>query len=104
LPLSSLQSLSLHKEQNKTTETMAETPSWLSNDQPAVATTPAPVPGGSALEADNAARGGATSESNFGVSESDDKDLPGVILTMRLANMGVSAYLITVSVRLPVWL
>jgi hypothetical protein len=31
--------------------------------------------------------------------EDDDPDLPGIILTMRLANMGVAAALIVISVR-----
>ena len=72
---------------------MSEAPSWLTSDRPSVVATPAPAP----LEVDHGTA--PASESNYGVSESDDKDLPGIILTMRLANMGVAAYLITVSVR-----
>lgn len=39
---------------------------------------------------------GASTSTN--VTETDDAELPGVILMMRLANMGVAALLIVVSV------
>mmetsp|Transcript_32902 Transcript_32902/g.94486 ORF Transcript_32902/g.94486 Transcript_32902/m.94486 type:complete len:203 (+) Transcript_32902:165-773(+) len=73
---------------------MSETPSWLQggNDAPAPASSslevsaPAPSPG---LEP-------ASSTSN-GASD-DDKELPGVILTMRLLNMGMAGGIVTAAV------
>ena len=73
----------------------SETPSWLAsgNENPA----PAPAPAGG-LETSTASGGAATAD--YGDSSAaDDKELPGVILTMRLANMGVAGALIAVSVR-----
>ena len=67
---------------------MADTPSWLKpgNDAPAPAATSLDVsaPTASGYEA--------------GVSAEDEKDLPSIILMMRLTNMGMAAGLITVSV------
>lgn len=83
------------------------TPTWLSDDAggaPAVATQDAlqPVP----LAADSAvagasATGAAASETNAAssIAEADEKDLPHVILMMRLANMGVAVAMIVCAVR-----
>lgn len=49
---------------------------------------PAPAPAGSA----------AAAETSHADITADDADLPGVILTMRLANMGASVALIVVAV------
>jgi len=69
---------------------MSDTPSWLSS--PTAAPAPAPVP--SPLEISS-----PTSPSNAAASSvSDDKDLPSIILFMRLLNMGVAAGSITVAV------
>jgi hypothetical protein len=77
----------------------SETPTWLSpgNEAPA----PAPAPAGSSTGGlDTAITSGGATDSNYGVSSAaDDRELPGVILTMRLANLGVAAALMTVSVR-----
>ena len=77
---------------------MSETPSWLAPGNETAAPAPAaPAPVG----LDAPTNGGGAAESNYGVSSADDdKDLPGVILTMRLANMGVAGALIAVSVRI----
>lgn len=80
---------------------MSEAPSWLTEDKdagsPAMQTvsvdTPAPV----ASPAPAAAPGGSMSASATAV-DPDDKELPGIILAMRLANMGVSIALMTCSV------
>jgi hypothetical protein len=72
---------------------MADAPSWLApgNEAPAPAARDSTT-----LEVDNAAQ---AASANYGVTENQDNDLPGIILTMRLANMGVAAGLITISVR-----
>jgi hypothetical protein len=75
---------------------MADTPSWLAPGNEA----PAPAAGGSTtLEVDNGVGSAPAASANYGVTENQDNDLPGIILTMRLANMGVAAGLITISVR-----
>ena len=80
---------------------MSQTPSWLSNDQPAVSatTTPTTTTNPSPLEVDASGAGSSPDGGAAADQSNDEKELPGVILTMRLANMGVAAYLITVSVR-----
>ena len=92
---------SFNNTSNLKSKMSSETPSWLSNDQPsAVATgtssrTTTPTP----LEVDSSGTGTAGGSATAGGAAADDeKDLPGVILTMRLANMGAAAYLMTVSV------
>jgi hypothetical protein len=76
---------------------MADTPSWLqaSNDAPA----PAPAPSASApvgsMNLETSAVAGGT---NATTSTADEKDLPSVILMMRLMNMGVAGALIAISV------
>ena len=73
---------------------MAETPSWLQGGNEAPAPAPAaaaPSPVGSMnVETTNAATTSTTE---------DAKDLPSIILMMRLMNMGVAGALIAISVR-----
>jgi hypothetical protein len=81
---------------------MADTPSWLqaSNDAPvptpSSSTTAAPI-GSMNLDTNNAATASGTNGTTS--STPDDKDLPSVILLMRLTNMGVAGALIAISVR-----
>jgi len=83
---------------------MSETPGWLSPTSGAGApagdsntfemtsgVTPEPSPGASAAAGSNG--------NSSGEAATDDNDLPGVILTMRLANMGVAIALVACSVR-----
>lgn len=74
---------------------MSGTPSWLQpsgNDAPAPAATAAPA----SLE--------VTGTTNFSQTaatpstQEEEKDLPSIILMMRLINMGMAAALITISV------
>jgi hypothetical protein len=75
---------------------MADTPSWLSPGNEA----PAPAAGASTtLEVDNGVGAAPAASADYGVTENQDNDLPGMIFTMRLANMGVAIALITISVR-----
>ena len=82
---------------------MADTPGWLSPNNDAgtgggggdntfemtTGVTPEPTSG---------AVGGSTTTSTTAAA-ANDEDLPGVILTMRLANMGVAIALVACSVR-----
>jgi hypothetical protein len=77
---------------------MADAPSWLSPTEDV-----APDHRSSALEVDSGNNNrnptldqpaAATND----ISAGDEKDLPGIILTMRLANMGAAAGLMTCSV------
>lgn len=70
----------------------SDAPSWLQagNDAPAPSPAAAPAPG--AVQLDGVEPAAAAGNSN------DEKDLPSIILYMRLANMGVAVGLITVSV------
>ena len=63
-------------------------PSWLT--QPSPASPPAPAPVDSLATPDYS--------NNTASPEEDDPQLPSIILTMRLANMGAAAGLIIVSV------
>ena len=67
-------------------------PSWLSNDRPSAVsnagTSPAPM---------QVEPAGGVSNSN---AAADEKDLPGMILTMRLANMGAAGFLIAISITM----
>jgi hypothetical protein len=68
-----------------------DTPEWLEssgNDAPT-----APPPTTSTTSA------ATTTTSNAAVVPEEDKELPGIILVMRLANMGVSIALMACSVR-----
>jgi hypothetical protein len=74
---------------------MSETPSWLQqgNEAPVPApSAPAPAPVGS-MNLETNATGAAA------VTEVDNKDLPSIILMMRLLNMGVAGAVIAISVR-----
>ncbi len=66
---------------------MSSTPEWLS---PAATSAPAPKMETGVISSQPAP---VTSP-----SASEDAELPGVILTMRLANMGVSIFLVVISV------
>ena len=70
---------------------MADAPSWLSNDDNAAA----PAAATQSFEMSSGADGAPAASTT---SVPDDPDLPGVILTMRLANMGVAAGLMACSV------
>lgn len=72
---------------------MAETPSWLQSGNDAA---PAPVP---AAPAPVGSLNVETTTSNTATTEADDKDLPAIILMMRLLNMGVAGAIIAISVR-----
>ena len=79
----------------------ANTPAWLQEAEPEPTPTgpqvvaPPPPPAPAAASGGNSTRGAMTDAE----ITADDADLPGVILTMRLANMGVSAAMIAISVR-----
>jgi hypothetical protein len=83
----------------------SDTPSWLQTGNEAPPT--APPAGNSSLHTSGGeVGGGGTLNTNYGVTpvdNQDDKELPGVILTMRLANMGVATAIIAVSVRTLMW-
>lgn len=74
---------------------MADTPSWLQggNDPPAAA--PAPASASAPVGSMNVETGPTAATA----SVVDEKDLPSVILMMRLLNMGVASALIAISVR-----
>ena len=82
------------------------TPAWLSEPAPAPAASapgqpqavaPPPAPTASNTNNNNAStRRAPMTEAEI---TADDADLPGVILTMRLANMGAAVALIVVAVR-----
>lgn len=73
---------------------MADAPSWLSNENEA----PTPAPAAESFEI-NTGTGDNNAATRSTTSAQDDADLPGIILMMRLANMGVSAALMACSVR-----
>lgn len=82
---------------------MSETPGWLSptNDASAGAAGDAntfEMTSGVTPESTTAA--GSTASATTSGAAADDNDLPGVILTMRLANMGVAIALVACSVRI----
>jgi hypothetical protein len=78
------------------------TPAWLQSNT-TEAPAPAPVDNGGIISVPPPAPPQQTNSSNSdnttAAAENDDPDLPGVILTMRLANMGVATAIIVVSVR-----
>ena len=76
---------------------MTDAPSWLSPDEGGAA---APAPATNATESFEISGndGGAAAPAASTTSSPDDADLPGVILMMRLANMGVAASLMACSV------
>ena len=67
----------------------SESPSWLATGNAA----PAPASSSLEISSPTTPTGGAVS------SAEDDKDLPGVILMMRLTNMGMAAGIIAAAVR-----
>jgi len=76
---------------------MSGAPSWLDTSTPAGASNSSPIPaaapavGSMNIESNNAA-------GNAADTVADDKDLPGLILFMRLLNMGAAGALITISI------
>eukprot|EP00539_Tryblionella_compressa_P002175 CAMPEP_0178741522 /NCGR_PEP_ID=MMETSP0744-20121128/5186_1 /TAXON_ID=913974 /ORGANISM="Nitzschia punctata, Strain CCMP561" /LENGTH=202 /DNA_ID=CAMNT_0020394403 /DNA_START=23 /DNA_END=631 /DNA_ORIENTATION=+ len=73
---------------------MSETPSWLApgNDAPAPsAAAPAPSPSMGSMDVD-------TNNTTSTTTVPEEKDLPSIILMMRLLNMGVAGALIAISV------
>ena len=76
------------------------TPAWLQESEPASA--PAPGPQAVALPPPPAPSNNNNSSTRGPMTEAeitaDDPDLPGVILTMRLANMGAAVALMVVAV------
>jgi hypothetical protein len=84
------------------------TPAWLQETEaPAASSTgpvavpPPPPPEPVAASTNNNNNTGAPSASAMTDEQitADDPDLPGVILTMRLANMGAAVFLVVVAVR-----
>lgn len=95
---------------------MSETPSWLSPANDAAAgggggtdnnTNAFEMTSGVTPEStsNHQIAAGPTASGATSAAAADDQDLPGVILTMRLANMGVAIALVACSVRrLLLWL
>jgi hypothetical protein len=73
---------------------MTDAPSWLSKENES----PAPAPAAESFEI-NTGTGDAATPLAASAQDKDDADLPGIILMMRLTNMGVSAALMACSVR-----
>jgi hypothetical protein len=83
--------------------TMAEAPSWLTPEAGTSGAGSTSLSQGMTLDNNNsnaAASSGAAPSAGFSSTPDDDKELPGVILTMRLANMGVAVAVMTISVSL----
>ena len=75
-------------------------PSWLSESGTQPASAPAAPAADSAAPVDSlAAPAGGSTTAASNTSAADEAELPGVILTMRLANMGVSIAIVVISVR-----
>lgn len=72
---------------------MSEAPSWLKPGNEA----PAAAPSSLEVSAPAAAASGLDTTAAV-VSAEDDKDLPSIILMMRLTNMGLAVALIAISV------
>lgn len=70
---------------------MSETPSWLAGGNDA------PAPTSASLEV-TAPASSPTAASTQGATDADEKELPGVILMMRLTNMGMAGGIITAAV------
>jgi len=86
---------------------MSETPTWLTNDnnnagvdnsfEMTSGVTPAAP---ATAPAAASATGGSMVADGSTTPAAEEKDLPGIILTMRLANMGVAIALVACSVRM----
>lgn len=78
------------------------TPAWLQDSTTEASATPVVVDNGGVISVPPPAPPAAAAPSNAAAaadSDEDTADLPGIILTMRLANMGVACAMIAVSVR-----
>ena len=78
---------------------MSESPSWLNTPAPA----PAPSPSAAAptidpLSIESSTTENAAAAGTSGTGAGDEKDLPSIILMMRLLNMGAAVALISLSV------
>jgi hypothetical protein len=74
------------------------TPAWLQQESHTVPAPAVAAPGITSVPPPAPPAAGAPPMA-AAAEEDDDPDLPGIILTMRLANMGVAAALIVISVR-----
>lgn len=80
---------------------MADSPSWLTPQENAAPAMDVPI------AAPKAAAASAAAPSSSLMTEqmvADEKELPGIILVMRLANMGVSIALMACSVSLQLYM
>ncbi|KAL3913636.1 MAG: hypothetical protein SGARI_000556 [Bacillariaceae sp.] len=74
---------------------MAETPSWLqSGNDASAAPAPSPAPGAATPAPFNL----ETTTTSNAAAAPDDKDLPSIILMMRLLNMGMAGAIIAISI------
>ena len=76
---------------------MSESPSWLNTAAPAPSPS-APAPAMDPLSIESSTTKNAGAAGTDGSDVSDDKDLPSIILMMRLLNMGAAVALIVISV------
>jgi hypothetical protein len=80
-----------------------DTPAWLQANTTEATTSAAPVadPGGiTSIPPPAPPTPAQLQAAAAAADDDDDPDLPGIILVMRLANMGVAVAIIVVSVRL----
>jgi hypothetical protein len=75
------------------------TPSWLSNDESLPTVQQDPIQTVAIDDGGLAPSGGADDSMEASSTTVEEKDLPHVILMMRLANMGAAVALITCAVR-----
>jgi hypothetical protein len=78
---------------------MTDTPAWLAPGNEAPAPSPAADSGTSTTTSPPMGSMGVETNNTTTGTDTDDKDLPSVILMMRLLNMGVAGAIIAVSVR-----
>jgi len=74
---------------------MSESPSWLNDATPSAS---APTPKVDPLSIESSATENAAASGTTGSDSADEKDLPSIILMMRLLNMGAAGALIAVSI------
>ena len=74
---------------------MSESPSWLNDATPSDS---APTPKVDPLSIESSTTENAAASGTTGSDSADEKDLPSIILMMRLLNMGAAGALIAVSV------